>query len=301
MTTLADLRVTVRRSLGDHLKTVVDTATYDGSSTIIPTGKDLPIETGSETFTAAGTAQLRGSNYTIDYDARQITLLGTLPASGAALRIQYRESVYKTEQIDEAINQGRTLLFPTIYRRGLASITTRNLVRDYDLATTDVNEAPMRTVFAQGHMNYKILRAFYLPLGNSDQAYVPFRRFWQQGETQIHLWEMLPASYTFYLEVAYAFTALSEGSAPTDIPALALPLVTEWAISALALKQEPVRGRIDTANVLQGPYANPAGTMSQTSEDFARRVEYIRRLLNVEPLTFELRDMPRRWEVGAAR
>ena len=41
--------------------------------------------------------------------------------------------------------------------------------------------------------------------------------------------------------------------------------------------------------------------MSQTSEDFARRVEYIRRLLNVEPMVFELRDMPHRFEIASAR
>ena len=301
MTTLADLRTTVRRSLGDFPKVVVDTATYDGSSTVIPTGKDLPIETNSETFTVGGTQQVKGSNYTIDYDARQLTLIGTLPASGAALRISYKECVYKTEQIDDGLNQGRTILFPTIYKKGVASITTRNLVRDYDLATSDVNEPALRTVFARGHMEYKILRAYYLPLGNTDQAYVPFRRFWQQGESTIHLWDMLPGSYTLYLEVAYAFTPLTSGSDITDIPALAIPLVTEWAVSALALKQEPVRNRIDTTNVLQGSYANPPGAQAQTSEDFARRVEYIRRNLNIEPMVFELRDMPRSWEVGVAR
>lgn len=295
------MRLTVRRALGDHPKVQVDTATYDGSSTVIPTGKDLPIETGSETFTVTNVTQIRGTNYTIDYDARQLTLIGTLPASGAALRLSYRECVYKTEQIDEGLNQGRTILFPAIYKKGVASITTRNLVRDYDLATSDVNEAALRTVFGRGHMEYKILRAYYLPNGNTDQAYVPFRRFWQQGENVIHLWDMLPASYTLYLEVAYAFTPLVEGSQTTDIPALAIPLVTEWAVSALALKQEPVRNRIDTTNVLQGSYANPPGAQAQTSEDFARRVEYIRRNLNIEPMVFELRDMPRSFEIGMAR
>src|SRR3990167_1397177 len=101
------MRLTVRRALQDHPKTVVDTATYDGSSNPIPTGKDLPIETGSELLTVGGTTQVRGTNYTIDYDARQLTLLGTLPASGTAIRMRYRECVYKTEQIDETINQGR--------------------------------------------------------------------------------------------------------------------------------------------------------------------------------------------------
>lgn len=301
MTTLSDMRLTVRRALGDHPKTVVDTATYDGSSTVIPTGKDLPIETNSETLTVANVAQVRGTNYSIDYDARQMTLIGSLPASGAALRLSYRECVYKTEQIDEGLNQGRTLLFPTIYRRGIASITVRNLVRDYDLSTSDVNEVSLRTVFAQGHMEYKILRAFYRPNGSVDQLEVPFRRFYQKGESQIHLWEALPTSYTLYLEIAYAFTPLTSGSDITDIPRLAIPLVTEWAVSALALKQEPIRNRIDTTNVLQGSYANPPGAQAQTSEDFARRVEYIRRMLNVEPLVFEPRDMPRAFEIGLAR
>ena len=300
MTTLADLRTTVRRALQDFPKVVVDTATYDGSSTVIPTGKDLPIETNSETFTVNNTAQVRGTNYTMDYDARQMTLIGSLPASGAALRISYKECVYKTEQIDEGLNQGRTILFPAIYKKDVVSLTTQNLVRNYDLASV-VNETAMRTVFSRGHMEYKILRAYYLPNGNTDQAYVPFRRFWQQGESVIHCWDMLPASYTLYLEVMYAFTPLTSGSQITDIPALAIPLVTEWAVSALALKQEPVRNRIDTTNVLQGSYANPPGAQAQTSEDFARRVEYIRRNLNIEPPTFELRDMPRSWEVGIAR
>lgn len=300
MTTLAELRTTVRRALADFPKTQIDTATYDGSSNPLPTGKDLPIETNSETFTVAGVTQVRGTNYTIDFDARQLTLVGTLPGAGTALRLQYKECVYKTEQIDEALNQGRSLLFPTIYKKGVVSVTMRNLVRDYDLATTDCNEPAMRSVFAQGHMEYKILRAYYLPNGSNDQQYIPFRRFWQQGESVIHLWDLLPAAYTLYLEVAYAFTPLTDASQTSDIPRLAQPLVTEWAISALALKQEPVRNRIDTANVLQGPYANPPGAQAQTSEDFLRRVEYIRRFLNIEPMVFELRDMPRSWQAGVA-
>ncbi len=244
---------------------------------------------------------MRGTNYTIDYDTRQVTLLGALPEAGSALSMKYKECVYKTEQIDEALNQGRVLFFPTIYKRAVASITCRNLVRDYDLSSSDVNEPSLRTVFAQGHMEYKILRAYYLPLGNTYQTYVPFRRFWQQGETQIHLWDLLPASYTLYLEIIHAFMPLVDSSQVCDVPRLAQPLMTEWAISALALKQEPVRNRIDTANVLQGPYANPPGAQAQTSEDFMRRVEYIRKFLNVEPPVFEPRDMPRPWEVGIAR
>ena len=53
--------------------------------------------------------------------------------------------------------------------------------------------------------------------------------------------------------------------------------------------------------MLQGQFANPPGTMMQTSEDFRFRVEQIRRLLNIEAILVEPLDMPHRWEVGISR
>jgi hypothetical protein len=303
LTSLAELRLIVRRTLGDFPKVVVDTIpSYDGTTNPINTGKDLPIETNSELITVNNTAQTRGTDYTIDYDARQTTwLTGHVPLAGTLLALQYKECVYKTEQVDEGINQGRRILFPWLYQKDYATVTVRNLVRDYDLSGTDCNETPMRAVFKEGHLNYKILRATYLPQGNNDQAYVPFRNFWQEGEKSIHLWEMLPAGYILRIEVAFAFKPLAQSTDVTDVPELAQSVMTDWAISTLALKQEPMRGRIDTANVMQANYANPPGTMAQTAEDFAARVRYIRSLLNFESMIIEPRNMPHRFEVGTAR
>ena len=302
MTTLADLRLTVRRNVADFPKVVVDTIpSYDGTTNPINTGKDLPIETQSETITVNNALQTRGVDYTIDYDARQTTWLN-VPGAGASLVMRYKECVYKTEQIDDAISEGQMILFPTLYQRGVATITIRNLVRDYDLATADVNETAMRTVFSRyGHLGFRRLRSSYLPQGNTDQAYVPFTRMWFEGETKLHLWEMRDAGDLLRLEFAYAFAPLVLATDVTDVPAPAIPLVTEWATSVITLKQEPIRGRIDTANVLQGQFANPPGTMMQTSEDFRFRVEQIRRLLNIEAILVEPLDMPHRWEVGISR
>lgn len=297
MTTLADLRLIVRRSLGDALRSVTDSVTsYDGSTNPMNLGKDLPIERNSDTVSVNAIQKTRGVDYTIDYEARQLTWL-VVPAATSNIQVRYKESRYQTEQLDEGINQGRRILFPTIYKKGVATITTSNLIRDYDLKTA-ANEGWARSVFAEGHMSYKILRAFYLPNGAVAQTTVPFRNFWQEGESEIHLWELLPPAYTLNLEIAYAFTPLVNASDVTDVPEIAQSLLTEWAISTLAMKQEPIRGRIDTTNVLQGTFANPPGTMQQTSEDFARRVREIRSLLNVEPLTIELRNMPHRWQIG---
>lgn len=297
MTTLADLTLVVRRSLGDALRMVIDTVdSYDGNTNPLSLGKDLPVEVNSDSVAVNSALKQRGIDYTIDYEARQLYWVN-LPAAGSALRVAYKESRYKSEQITEGINQGRRILFPTIYKKGVASITTQNLVRQYDLATA-ANEGWARTVFKEGHMSYKILRAFYLPQGAVAQTTIPYRRFWQEGESTVHLWELLPVGYTLYFELAYAFTPLVNAADVTDIPDVAQSLVTEWAVAALALKQEPVRGRMDTVNVAQGQYANPPGTMAQTSEDFARRVREMRGLLNVEPLTVELRDMPYRWQIG---
>lgn len=298
MTTLAELRTIVRRSLGDFPRVVIDTIpSYDGSTNPINTGKDLPIETASETITVNGITQVRGVDYTIDYDARQTTWL-VVPAAGDSLRLRYKECRYKTEQVDEGLNQGRRILFPTIYKKDVASITTSNLVRDYDLRLV-ANEGWARAVFGEGHLSFKVLRAFYKPFGVVAQTTVPFRNYWQQGESAVHLWELLPVGYTLNFEIAYAFTPLANASDVTDIPELAQSLVTEWATSILALKKEPQRGTIDTYNVTQGPFANPPGTMAQTSDDFARRVREIRGMLNVEPLVITPPNIPFRWEVGA--
>lgn len=299
VTTVGDLATIVRRTLGDFPRTVVDTIpSYDGVTNPINTGRDLPIENSSETITVNGVAQTRGVDYSIDYDARQTTWIN-VPAAGASLRLRYKECVYKTDQVYEALNQGRRMLFPGIYQKDMATVSVRNMVRDYDLATIDCNESVMRSAFSEGHLYYKILRATYLPLGNVDQSYRPFRNFWQEGESGIHIWEMLPAGYTLRIEAAFAFSPFTTAAQTVTIPDLAQSLVTEWAISMLALKQEPIRGRIDTAAVTQASFANPAGTMAQTSEDFARRVRELRTHLNMEPLVVETRNIPHRWELGA--
>lgn len=297
--TLADLRLVVRRNLTDPLKVKIDRiSSYDGTSNPIDLGKDLPIEPQSDVITVSGTQIARGTAYSIDYDARQVTWIAPLPAAASDIRFQYKESRYSTSQIDLGLNQGRRSLFPTIYKKDIATLNLRNLVRDYNLASTDVNENNMRTMFGEGHMAFKILNARLLRPGNNDQAYVPFRNFEQQGETGIHLVELQQAGTILRLEVAYAFNPLIQPADVCNVPDLAQDLMTEWACYAVADKQEVIRGRIDTANVLQDIFANKAGTMRQTAEDFMLRVERLRRLLNIEPMVIEPRNIPHRFEVG---
>lgn len=299
---LSDLRLKVRRALGDFPKVQVDTVqSYDGSSNPMPTGKDLPIETNSETVKVSGVAKVRGTDYTIDYDARQLTWIN-LPASATSLWISYKECVYRTEQIDDGINAGRKLLFPTFYKIGYATVTVRNLVRDYDLSSSDVNEPGMRAVFAEGRRYYKIVRMAVMPLGSSDQWYRPFRRWWPQGETGIHLWDLPGVGDTLRIEAMYAFQPLYLPTDPTDIPDTLIDMVTDYATSTLALKQEPLRGRIDTAAIAQSTFANPPGTMAQTSDDFVARMQLARKYVSQEPVTFELPEAhPRPWELVRAR
>lgn len=300
--TLADLTLSVRQDLGDALRVKVDSvASYDGTSNPLDLGKDLPIEPGSTLLTVAGVTQSYGTIYTVDYDARQLTFTTAgIPAAGTALLLRYKESRYLTSQIVRGLNQGRKILFPTIYRKKIVTVTLRNLVRDYDLAT-EVNEAQMRRYFASGHLSFKILNARLLWLGNNDQAYVPFRRFGQQGETGIHLYEMQPAGTTLRLEVAYDFAPLVDPTDVCDVPDLAVDILTEWACSVVADKQEPIRARIDTANVLQATFANPPQTLAKSAQEFMMRVERLRKLLNIEPMVIEPRDIPARWQVGLLR
>jgi hypothetical protein len=312
MTTLSDIETRVRRALRDPLKVRVDTGTYDGSSNPISLGKDLAVATGSETLSVGGVVKTRGTNYTIDYESNQITVvdpLGIAPwTAGAALRASYKESQYRSELIWESIEDGRKALPVTkIYKRDAATITLRNLVRDFDLASTDVNEPALRAIFAQGTPAFRILGAEYQPNGSTDQLWVPFGRWQLIGETTIHLFYLLPSGYTLRFRVIHNFTPLIDaGGNPllnqaTDIPDVAIPAVVLWATASLSLKSEPARVRLDTANAQQGQYASPVGAQAQTSEDFQARWDKFIDSIRMPPQVYDKKDVPQDWEIALGR
>lgn len=301
MTTGADLIAQVRRSLRDWPKAHVDSGVGDGASSIFDLGKDISVLALSDVVSVAGIVKTRNVDYTIDYDSNQLVFTAP-PAAAAGIRAAYKEQVWRDELIVDGLNSGRRMLFPRFYKRDSATITIRNNVRDYQLDSADVNEVPMRAILAQGEGSFKVLRAAVQPLGASvDQLYVPFRKFWHEwrgGHPFIHTWRMLGLGDLLRLDVMYAFTPIADATTVTDLPDRLQELATLWACSTLALKMEPQRGRLDTANVMQANFANPPGTMAQTAEDFRSKFWEMFKSINSEPPTIEVRDMPLPWEAG---
>ena len=300
MTQVSDLITRVRRGLKDFPHVRTDKGTGDGATSIFDLGKDIGVVTGSDVVTIGGVAKVRNVDYTIDYDANQITFVAA-PAAAAAIALQYKEVIYRDESIIDALNAGRQIIFPKCYRRGSATITIRNMIRDYDLATADVNEPAMRTVFAGGNANYLIERAVLTKNGASDQTRYPFRKFYQVGESKIHVWRGLGVSDTLQIETLYAFTPFVLATDPVDVPEQFQELVVLWAIASLALKSEPTRDRMDSANVMQSTSANPVGTMAQTADDFrAKFWEMHAKMKGSGSFVIEPRDMPLPFEVGVS-
>jgi len=301
VTTLAELTTQVRQAVRDQPRTKIDNGSGDGASTVFSLGKELGVITNSDVVSVAAVLQARNVDYTIDYDACQIAFT-TPPAAGAAIRAQYREAIWRDELIYQAINDGRRMLFPKFYQPGSATITVRNNVRTYKLDGVDVNEPTMRTIFAQGPATFKILNGRVQPLGSVvDQLWVPFRKFyqeWSAGSPYVQVWRMLGLGDILRLNVMYGFTPLVLAADVTDIPDRLQPLVVLWACSALALKMEPQRARLDTANTQQSMSANPPGTMAQTAEDFQKKFWDMYKSINSEPPVFEVRDIPLPWEAG---
>jgi hypothetical protein len=303
MTTLGDYEQSVRAALKDYPKFRIDKLSGDGvTKDGIDLGKDLGIQTNTDSVSIGGAAKVRGVDYNFgpifgvtDYGAGQISFATAPPAGTNNVAINYRECVYRSEMIWEAVNAGRRALYPKFYGKDTATITVRNNVRTYDLTSADVNEPAMRTIFAG--KNFKILRGMVQPNGASiDQFWIPFRRFWQEKKTTVQMWRMLGLNDTFKIECIHDFAPLFDPTQTTDIPDKCYDLVVLWALSSLALKQEPIRARIDSAAVLQSSYANPPGTMAQTSEDFRTKFWDLYKALDSEPPTFEVRDMPLGWE-----
>jgi len=299
----ADLIAQVRRALRDWPKLRVDTGIGDGVSDFFDLGKDISVLLNSERVSVAGVVKTRGVDYTLDYDANQVLFAAAaIPGNGQAINARYKEQVWRDELILDGLNAGRRMLFPRFYRRDSATITCRNNVRDYQLDGADVNEPNMRAVFGQGEGSFKVLRASVQPLGASvDQLGIPFRRFWHEwraGHPFIHTWKMLGQGDVLRLDVMFAFTPIADASTVVDVPDRLTELCTLWACSTLALKMEPQRGRLDTANVQQSNFANPPGTMAQTAEDFRAKFWEMHKTLNSEPPTIEVREMPLPWEAG---
>lgn len=297
-TLVSDLVLRVRRGLRDFAHVRTDKGTGDGVTSVYDLGKDIGVVTSSDAVTVAGVAKVRNVDYAIDYDANQITFTAP-PAAAAAIALQYKEVIYRDEVAIDALNAGRQVIFPKCYKRGSATITIRNLVRDYDLATADVNEVAMRAVFAQGNANYLIERAVLTKNGTSDQTRYPFRKFYQVGESKIHCWKMLGVADTLQIEALFAFSAFSVLTDPVDVPEQFQELVVLWAIASLALKSEPQRDRFDTAAVMQSSNANPVGTMAQTADDFRKKFwEMYAKMKGSGSFVIEPRDMPLAFEVG---
>jgi hypothetical protein len=301
MTLGSDLIAQTRRALRDFPKFRVDSGTGDGVTTVFDLGKDIAVLAQSEVVTVAAALKVRGVDYTIDYDANQISFT-VAPALAAAIRITYKEQVWRDELILDGLNAGRRMLFPRFYRRDSATITVRNNVRDYQLDSPDVNEANMRAVLAQGEGSFKLIRAAQQPLGaNVDQLWIPYRKRWMEwrgGHPFIHLWRLLGVGDVLRLDLMFAFTPITAATDVVDIPDRLQELAVLWACSTLALKMEPQRGRLDTANVQQSNFANPPGTMAQTAEDFRAKFWEMFKTINSEPPTFEVADMPLPWEAG---
>jgi hypothetical protein len=293
----------VRRSLHDFPKLRVDTGTGDGVSDFMDLGKDVSVLQNSERVLVAAVLQTRGTQYSLDYDANQILFTtGNIPGNGAALNVRYKEQVYRDEVVIDALNSGRKTLFPRFYAKDSGTITIRQNVRTYQLDGADLNEPNMRAVFGAGRGTFKILRTMTQPLGASiDQLWVPYRRRWQEwrsGHPYLHFWEMLGVGDVVRVEAIYGFTPFALASDNVDIPDFLQELAVLWACSSLALKTEPQRGRLDTANVQQANLANPPGTMAQTAEDFQRKYDLMWSKLNSEPPVFDVPDMPMPWEAS---
>jgi hypothetical protein len=290
MTTLAELAYQVRDGLKDFPKQRIDKANGDGATKLFDFGKDMAIIQNS----VAIQGLVAGVDYAVDYDANQLTFT-VAPAVGVKnVVVSYKEAINRDEKIFAAVNSGRRMLWMRHYQTGTATITTRNLVRQYDLRSTDVNEAAMRTVFTGGQ--YRILRAEYRPQGASDELMVPFQAY-ELNRPYIHLWRMLPVGYTLRLSVIYDFTPLVLASDVTDVPDGLHDLIVWWALGTLALKKETERDRHDTANVLQGVNALPPGLQAQTSEDFVKRWMLARNTIAAPPPVFVEQRRPRPWQV----
>jgi hypothetical protein len=300
VTAVSDMVAQVRRSLHDFPKLRVDTGTGDGVSDFMDLGKDISVLQNSEKVTVAGVVQTRGTAYTLDYDANQILFTtGNIPALGAAISARYKEQVYRDEVVIDGLNSGRKTLFPRFYAKDAGTITVRNLVRDYQLDGADMNEPNMRTVFGAGRGTWKLLTTWKLPFGTPDQRWVPYfkrREDWRAGHPYLHIFDMPGVGDTIRIEVMYGFTPFSLASDNVDVPDFLQELMVLWACSSLALKTEPQRGRLDTANVQQANFANPPGTMAQTAEDFQRKYDLMWSKLNAEPPVFQIADIPYPWE-----
>jgi hypothetical protein len=303
MTTVADLVAQTRRSLHDWPKLRVDTGTGDGVSDFFDLGKDISVSQNSEVVKVASVTKIRGSDYTLDYDANQILFVpAQIPANAASISVRYKEQVWREELIIDGLNAGRKTLFPRFYAKDSGTLTIRQNVRTYQLDGADMNEPNMRTVFGQGRGTFKILRTMVQPLGASiDQLWVPYRRRWQEwrsGHPYLHFWQMLGVGDVVRVEIMYGFTPFALASDSVDIPDFLQELAVLWACSSLALKTEPQRGRLDTANVMQSNFANPPGTMAQTAEDFQRKYDLMWSKLNSEPPVFDVPDLPMPWEAS---
>lgn len=267
MTTLAELAYQVRDGLKDFPKKRTDKASGDGASTVFDFGKDFGIITGSVAVTVGGVLKTIATDYTLDLDGNQVTFV-VPPAVGVNnIVVTYREAINRDEKIWAAVNSGRRMLWMRNYQSGQATILVRNLVRQYNLTTTDVVEVAMRAVFLGSQ--YRILRAEYLPQGATDQREIPYRTY-EINRPYIHLWRLLPPSYVLRLQVIYDYLPLVAATDVTDIPDGLQDLVVWWALGTLALKKETERDRADTANVLQGVNALPPGLQANTAADFQK-------------------------------
>src|SRR6267378_2681117 len=106
----SDLISKVRRSLRDWPKIRIDTGTGDGVTTVFDLGKDIAVQSGSDVVLVAAALKVRGVDYVIDYDANQITFT-VAPALGAAIKITYKEQVWREELVIDGLNAGRRALF----------------------------------------------------------------------------------------------------------------------------------------------------------------------------------------------
>lgn len=264
---------------GNSVSTTFTLTANDASGTIYQL-PNTPIKTSPlPTMTDNGGAKTYGTDFTINFNNAQLTVLYTQTNTNV-LVLKYDTVLYRDERILNALGNGVRRLYPRVYKQGECYIAGTVQQFNYNLtSTTDVPDAssfpagtcPPTYVASVARTDLvkaqtRIHSAEYLPVGWTNvTSWRPFNNF---SRTTNYNWETdTPFNTGDVIKLVYSApcTVPTAATDTVDVPDEYTDMPVWYAAGTILGRKESVRDRSDSYQTQNAVSANPVGTQRITS------------------------------------